>query len=47
MAASEDQGVRGASQAKRKEDFKEGWPVVSNVAETLSKMKIGTASLQL
>ena len=47
MAASEDQGVRGASQAKRKEDFKEGQPVVSNVAEMLSKMKIGKAPLEL
>lgn len=29
----------GASKAKRKEDFREEWPVVSNVAEMLSKMK--------
>ena len=47
MAASADQGVHGASKAKRKEDFKEEWPVVSDVAEMLSKMKIGKSSLDL
>ena len=35
------------TKAKRKEDFKEEWPVVSNVAEMLSKMKIGKSSLEL
>lgn len=47
MAASEGQEVHGASKAKRKEDFREEWPVVSNVAEMLSKMKTGKSSLVL
>ena len=47
MAASEGQEVHGASKAKRKEDFREEWPVVSNVAEMLSKMKTGKSSLEL